>query len=137
MSHHDIHKLKSKGYLSDLSGFAFSNSDLGIFSLPARTPPWRPLPPDCPRPGIDCGCSACIICPGQRNVPSHAPTWAGWGSLLSFSSGDQPCTSFHWKHFPRHSFRISAITINWPLDSITLLYSSLSPNLSFSALQSQ
>lgn len=75
--------------------------------------------------------------PGQRNVPSRAPPLAGWGSLLSFSLGAQSCTNFHWKHFSRHSFRMSAMTINWSLNSVILFYTSLSPSLSFSALRPQ
>ncbi|CAK7310410.1 hypothetical protein VULLAG_LOCUS15370 [Vulpes lagopus] len=54
---------------------------------------------------MECGCSAFIICPGQRNVPSDAPPLAGYSSLLSFSLGAQPFTSIYWKHFSRHSFR--------------------------------
>lgn len=115
----------------------FITRDLDIFFLPARAPPWLPLSPDCPRPGIECGCSAFIICPGQRNVPSDAPPLACCSSLLSFSLGAQPFTSFYWKHFSRHSFRVSAISITGHWIPSLFFYTSLFSNLSFSASQSQ
>lgn len=98
----------------------FITWDLDIFFLPAQAPPWLPLSPDCPRPGTGCGCSAFLICPGQRNVPSEAPPLAGGSSLLSFSLGAQPFTSFYWKTLFQTFLQGKCHFHNWPLDSVII-----------------
>lgn len=114
--HDYIQKVKGKGYLSDLSGFAFYNSGFGYFFPTSSASPWLPLSPDCPRPGGECGCSAFIICPGQWNVPSDAPPWLAVAPYFHFHQG----TAIH--QLPLETLFQTFLQDkchfhNWPLDS--------------------